>query len=215
MSKISAIIEARMTSTRLPGKHMLLANGKPMIGYLIDRLKQVPSLDEIIMATTINNTDEPLVDLAKTNGISYFRGSENNVMSRVIGAAESVNSEIIVGITMDLDFNEEINDPIKICCKSLPITIAIIIGINCLPIPTISRIFTNGFKTIIKIDVDVVNVKIIAVEVICLNNGNCFSAIAFPKNRFIPTPISKLDNTPNTIEKEPMAAMTPMTSEFV
>ena len=50
MSKISAIIEARMTSTRLPGKHMLLANGKPMIGYLIDRLKQVPSLDEIIIS---------------------------------------------------------------------------------------------------------------------------------------------------------------------
>ena len=101
MSKISAIIEARMTSTRLPGKHMLLANGKPMIGYLIDRLKQVSSLDEIIMATTINDADEPLVDLAKTNGISCYRGSEDNVMSRVIGAAEAVNSEIIVGITGD------------------------------------------------------------------------------------------------------------------
>lgn len=101
MGKISAVIEARMTSTRLPGKHMLPAKGKPMIGYLIDRLKKVPSLDEIIMATTINHADDPLVQLAESKGISYFRGSENNVMSRVIGSAESVKTEIIVGITGD------------------------------------------------------------------------------------------------------------------
>jgi spore coat polysaccharide biosynthesis protein SpsF len=101
MRKIAAIIEARMTSTRLPGKHMLLANKKPMIEHLVNRLKNVPSLDAIVIATTVNDTDEPLIDLAINTGISFFRGSENNVMSRVIGAAESVKANTIVGITGD------------------------------------------------------------------------------------------------------------------
>ena len=72
MKKISAIIEARMTSTRLPGKHMLPANGKPMIGYLIDRLKKVLSLDTIVMATTVNEADDPLVKLALSKNINFF-----------------------------------------------------------------------------------------------------------------------------------------------
>ena len=98
---IAAIIEARMTSTRLPGKHMLLANKKPMIEHLVYRLKQVLSVNEIVMATTVNDSDEPLVELAKRMGISFFCGSEPNVMERVIGAAESVNADIVVGITGD------------------------------------------------------------------------------------------------------------------
>ena len=101
MVRIAAIIEARMTSTRLPGKHMLLANKKPMIEHLVNRLKNVPSLNAIVMATTVNNADEPLIELAINTGISFFRGSENDVMSRVIGAAESVKADIIVGITGD------------------------------------------------------------------------------------------------------------------
>lgn len=99
--RIVAIVEARMTSTRLPGKHMLVANGKPMIQHLIERLKMVSSLDEIVLATTINDTDEPLISLAKKLEIAYFRGSEEDVMNRVIGAAESVDGEIIVSITGD------------------------------------------------------------------------------------------------------------------
>ena len=99
--KVSAIIEARMTSKRLPGKHMLPVLGKPIIKYLIDRLKKVQSLDCIVMATTVNKADDPLVKLSHEAGIKYYRGSENDVMSRVIEAAESVNAEIIVSITGD------------------------------------------------------------------------------------------------------------------
>ncbi len=101
MRKIVAIIEARMTSTRLPGKHMLLANGKPMIEHLVNRLKQVASISKIVMATTTNDSDDPLVELSKKNNIYFYRGSEDDVMVRVIEAAESVNGEIIVGITGD------------------------------------------------------------------------------------------------------------------
>lgn len=99
--KIIATIEARMTSSRLPGKHLLEANGKPMIEHLIHRLKKVSSLDEIVMATTVNDTDQPLVSLSEALGISCFRGSEDDVMSRVIGAAESVKGDLIVEISGD------------------------------------------------------------------------------------------------------------------
>jgi len=99
--KVSAIIEARMTSTRLRGKHMLPVLGRPIIEYLINRLKLVKSLDNIVMATTINKADDPLVKLSQEAEIKYYRGSENDVMSRVIEAAQSVSAEIIVSITGD------------------------------------------------------------------------------------------------------------------
>ena len=74
MRKIVAIIEARMTSTRLPGKHMLLANGKPMIEHLVNRLKQVASISKIVMATTTNDSDDPLVELSKKKIFIFIGG---------------------------------------------------------------------------------------------------------------------------------------------
>lgn len=99
--KIVSTVEARMTSSRLPGKVLLEANGKPMLEHLVRRLKSVPSIDEIVLATTVNSNDDPLVDFAKKVGISYYRGSEEDVMARVIGAAESVSADLIVEITGD------------------------------------------------------------------------------------------------------------------
>src|SRR5215467_2290407 len=98
---IAAIIEARMTSTRLPGKVLLPANGKPMLQHLIGRLKRVDSLDRIVLATTVNATDDKLAAFAAAQDIACFRGSEEDVMGRVIGAAESVEAEVIVSITGD------------------------------------------------------------------------------------------------------------------
>lgn len=99
--KIIATIEARMTSTRLPGKVLLEAGGKPMLEHLVNRLRAVSSLDEIVLATTVNATDDVLIEFAKRVGISFFRGSETDVMSRVINAAESVKGKIIVELTGD------------------------------------------------------------------------------------------------------------------
>lgn len=98
---IVAIIEARMTSRRLPGKHLLPAAGRPMIANLIRRLQRTPSLTGIVLATTVNETDEPLARIAAEYGVSCFRGSEPNVMERVLGAAESAKADLIVGITGD------------------------------------------------------------------------------------------------------------------
>jgi spore coat polysaccharide biosynthesis protein SpsF len=99
--KIVATIEARMTSTRLPGKVLLKAAGKPMLTHLIDRLHTVPSIEEIVLATTVNKIDEELVNLAMKSGVAFYRGSEEDVMGRVVGAADSVSADIVVEITGD------------------------------------------------------------------------------------------------------------------
>ena len=101
MSIIACTIEARMTSTRLPGKVLKPVLGKPMLQYLVDRLKRVSAIDKIVLATTTNASDDILVKFAEDNNINYFRGSENDVMERVIGAGDSVGAEIIVEITSD------------------------------------------------------------------------------------------------------------------
>ena len=81
--RIVATIEARMTSSRLPGKVLLKVTGKPILGHMIERLQRVPSLDEIVVATTVNATDDPVVALAEDMGVGHFRGSEDDVLLRV------------------------------------------------------------------------------------------------------------------------------------
>ena len=85
--RIAAIVEARMTSSRLPGKHLVEVLGKPILGYLLDRLKTVESIDTIIIATTENSTDDVLVEFAKKNMVEIYRGDEDDVMGRVPDAA--------------------------------------------------------------------------------------------------------------------------------
>ncbi len=99
--KIIATIEARMTSSRLPGKVLLEAADKPMLEHLVNRLQAVSSLDGIVLATTINKTDDVLEEFSKRMGIGCYRGSENDVMNRVIGAADSVGADVVVEITGD------------------------------------------------------------------------------------------------------------------
>lgn len=102
--KIVATIEARMTSSRLPGKVLLPLAGKPALQMLVERLKQSKYLDVICIATTVNTQDDPIVALANKLGVECFRGSESDVLGRVLGAAQSVQGEIIVEITGDCPF---------------------------------------------------------------------------------------------------------------
>ena len=99
--RVVATIEARMTSSRLPGKVLMSALGQPMLHHLVARLRAAPSIDEIVLATTTNATDDPLVEFAKKEKIRVFRGSEADVMARVIGAAEFADADVIVEITGD------------------------------------------------------------------------------------------------------------------
>ena len=90
-----------MTSSRLPGKVLLPADGRPMLAHLVARLRQAPSIDRIVLATTVNAADDPLDVFARDTGILCHRGSEEDVMARVIGAAEQAAADIVVEITGD------------------------------------------------------------------------------------------------------------------
>ena len=100
--KIICTIECRMTSSRLPGKVLMDAiAGKSMLEIMVERVKKVAAIQEIILATTINKTDDSIETLAKKLNISCFRGSEEDVLSRVLGAAKKFKGDIIVELTGD------------------------------------------------------------------------------------------------------------------
>lgn len=101
MKKITATVQCRMTSTRLPGKILLQACGKTMLELMIERLKRIPSLDEIVIATTTNVEDDCLEAIAKKMGTRLFRGSEHDVLDRVVKAAQQAQTDLIVHFTSD------------------------------------------------------------------------------------------------------------------
>ncbi len=106
--KVGAIIEARMSSSRLYGKVLMKVNRKPLLLHLIDRIKKAKKIDKIIVATTTNPNDQKIVQFCKKNRIKFFRGSEDNVMERVMKAGKYFKIDIVVGITGDcplLDHN--------------------------------------------------------------------------------------------------------------
>ena len=100
--KIVASIEARMTSSRLPGKVLMKAiNGMSMLEFMIQRVKKSQLINQIIVATTINSTDNPIFNMCQKLSIDCYRGSEDDVLLRVLNAHKSVNSQIIVELTGD------------------------------------------------------------------------------------------------------------------
>ena len=99
--KIVVTIEVRMNSIRLPGKVLMPLAGKPTLERLIERLRRSQYLDEVVVATTDNKSDDPIVGLANKLSVKYFRGSEEDVLSRVLEAAKSKKADIIVEITGD------------------------------------------------------------------------------------------------------------------
>ncbi|QGQ93526.1 acylneuraminate cytidylyltransferase [Paenibacillus psychroresistens] len=99
--KTVAIIQARMGSTRLPGKVMMQLMDRSVLGHVINRLQQVKFIDEIIVATSTLQMDDVIEDEAIKCGVSVFRGSEQDVLSRYYEAAIRANAEIIVRVTSD------------------------------------------------------------------------------------------------------------------
>jgi len=99
--KILATIEARFASTRLPGKTLLEICGKPTLELIIERLKRSQFIDQIVVATTVNRDCDAIEDLAKRNGVGCFRGSEDDVLDRVLQAAKAYQADVIVEMTGD------------------------------------------------------------------------------------------------------------------
>lgn len=98
---VAAVIQARMTSTRLPGKVLMQAAGRPMLAHQIARVRRASAVDTVCIATTTNADDDPVVALAEAEGMAVFRGSEPDVLDRFVGAAESAGAEIAVRLTGD------------------------------------------------------------------------------------------------------------------
>ncbi|RZM83060.1 cytidylyltransferase domain-containing protein [Leptolyngbya iicbica] len=99
--KTVIIVQARMTSTRLPGKVLLPVLGKPLLEYQIERLQRVTLADKVIIATTVNPTDQPIVDLCDRLGVAVYRGDEADVLSRYYEAARTYGADVIVRVTSD------------------------------------------------------------------------------------------------------------------
>ncbi|NLT23684.1 MAG: NTP transferase domain-containing protein [Syntrophorhabdus sp.] len=110
-----AIIEARMKSSRLPGKVLKPILGRPMLEMLVERIKRSRCLDQVVIATTVSGSDDPIVELAEKLGVGCFRGSEEDVLDRVLSAAHEYNADVIVEITGDCPLIEskKIDDMLK------------------------------------------------------------------------------------------------------
>lgn len=99
--KIAAIIQARMGSTRLSGKIMKDIKGRTVLSHVIERVNQSNIIDEIIIATTVEERDNVIEDEALKCGAKVYRGSEEDVLSRYYLAAKENNIDIIVRVTSD------------------------------------------------------------------------------------------------------------------
>ena len=98
---VTAIIQARMGSTRLPGKILKKVEGKPLLAIQLERLQASKELDQIVIATTNEKQDDVIAQFCEVQGINYYRGSEQDVLKRYYEAAKTFGGEIIVRLTSD------------------------------------------------------------------------------------------------------------------
>ena len=98
---IAIIVQARMGSTRLPGKIMKKVLDKPLLEYQLERLFRVKHADQVIIASSDHGELQPIADLCLRLGVPYFRGSEQDVLSRYYGAATQYGADVVVRITSD------------------------------------------------------------------------------------------------------------------
>lgn len=100
-NRVVGIVQARMGSTRLPGKVLAPILDVPMLQHQLERVKRAKTLSHIIVATSDQATDDPIVALCETLGVDVYRGSESDVLSRFTGAIASTNADVVVRITAD------------------------------------------------------------------------------------------------------------------
>lgn len=99
--KVVAIIQARMGSTRLPGKVLKKVLGKPLLAYQLERVGRSTKIDEIVVATTCHSGDNPIISLCQELDIAWYRGSEEDVLDRYFRTAMIARADIIVRLTAD------------------------------------------------------------------------------------------------------------------
>lgn len=96
-----AIIQARLTSTRLPAKVLADIVGKPMLHHVVTRVQAVPALDLVVVATSDEPADDPIADFCAEGGIACFRGSKDDVLDRYYQAAQQYRADVVLRVTAD------------------------------------------------------------------------------------------------------------------
>lgn len=98
---VVAIIQARVGSKRLPGKMTTDISGKTLLEQTLLRVQAIPSVENIVLATSSEVEDQPLIEIAKKLGIHAYAGSNEDVLDRYYGAAHSVNADVTIRLTGD------------------------------------------------------------------------------------------------------------------
>lgn len=101
MSRVVAIVLARMESSRLPGKVLMQVAGKPVLWHIAKRLQGVPEIEQIVIATGSGPANDPIREFAADAGIPSFSGSEDDVLDRFYGAAQAWEADPVLRITGD------------------------------------------------------------------------------------------------------------------
>lgn len=96
-----AILQARMSSSRLPGKVLMPVGGLPLVVFMIERVRQSQSIDELVLATSVEASDDPLVDAVQKIGVRVVRGPLDDVLARFEKAADLAQADIVVRLTGD------------------------------------------------------------------------------------------------------------------
>jgi spore coat polysaccharide biosynthesis protein SpsF len=99
--RVIAIIQARMSSTRLPGKVLKRASGRSMLDRMVERVKKARTIDEVIVATTTDPSDNTIVRACQKLGVALYRGNLQDVLDRFYQAALIHNADVIVRLTGD------------------------------------------------------------------------------------------------------------------
>ena len=102
--KVVVIIQARMGSTRLPGKMLMQLAGRPIVLQVCERVALINGIDKVVVATTTEEKDDLLVRHCLQNGISVFRGSPDDVLDRYYQAAKQESADVVMRVTGDCPF---------------------------------------------------------------------------------------------------------------
>ena len=128
---VVAIIQARMGSTRLPGKVLMEIDSKPLLAYQLDRISKSKKIDKVVIATSVLERDNIIESFCKSYGVDCFRGSENDVLERYYNCAKQHNANTVVRMTADCPLSDPviidgviqkfIDDNVDFCANTVPV----------------------------------------------------------------------------------------------